>query len=40
LTIYEDERDESWITLILKNDKLTAVIFDSEYDWIDKELKR
>lgn len=40
LTIYEDERGESWVTLDFKDNKLIGVLFDSDYDWIDKELKK
>ncbi len=40
LTIYEDERGESWVTLDFKDNKLVGVLFDSDYDWIDKGLKK
>ena len=40
LTIYEDERGEYWTSIIFKDNRLAEVIFDSDYDWIDKKLKR
>ncbi len=40
LTIYKDESGESWVTLNFMDNKLIEVLFDSDYDWIDKELKK
>lgn len=39
LTIYENEMGEKWTSYIFNKDSLTEILFDSEYDWIDKELK-
>jgi len=39
LDIYENELGESFTSYIFENNKLKEIIFDSDYDWIDKELK-
>ena len=39
LIIYEDELGEAWTELIFNQDILERVNYDSDYDWIDKEIK-
>jgi len=40
LDIYENELGESFTSYIFENNKLKEITFDSDYDWIDKELKK
>lgn len=39
LDIYENELGESYTSYRFLNDTLKEIVFDSDYDWIDKELK-
>jgi hypothetical protein len=40
LTIFENEIGEYWVTLEFKDNKLNKVLFDSDYDWVDKDLRK
>ncbi len=40
LTVYENELGESHTSYRFDNDKLVEIVFDSDYDWIDKELNK
>lgn len=40
LDIYENELGESFTSYIFVNDKLKEIEFDSDYEWIDKKLKK
>jgi hypothetical protein len=40
LTVYENELGESHTLFIFDNDSLVEILFDSDYDWINKELDK
>lgn len=40
LDIYENELGESFTSYIFVNDKLEEILFNSDYEWIDKKLKK
>jgi hypothetical protein len=40
LDIYENELGESFTSYIFENYTLKGILFDSDYDWIDKEMKK
>ena len=40
LTVYENELGESHTSYMFDNDILVEIVFNSDYDWIDKELDK
>ncbi|WP_276373715.1 hypothetical protein [Chryseolinea sp. H1M3-3] len=40
LEIYENEMGEAWTTLIFTNERLTRIEFDSDYDWIERSVRK